>query len=234
MTYRKGRGLCRRGALSDESAVICLPPMNATRFPRAVVDSVNVSDARNPELPFEASIWYHIDEARMAGSTFVSYRSYAFYPIAFFSNLYNLPPPGSRTQELRFAFPYSITGTERYRQPDAGTSSASLPAADSIHTLHFDLQKRFRRTHLAIVADWRLTAPTMKIPRSEYASYTRGAKDVREALDWTIAFHTSSAEETRDAVQSLVQEASRMDNMCFASRHKSCLSSMPMPMKRSG
>jgi hypothetical protein len=157
-------------------------------FKTATFDSVKMSDMRNPEEPFRANVYYHLDSTWTDKSSRYSYGSYANLALDLFVNRESYPHPDARHFPIITLFPFSINGREYYARPTYEFSETIVPEKESLDNKYISCDREFERNTMGAVVRWSIIHKQSNIPLQDYKTFYADINRLKEILQWSVSF----------------------------------------------
>jgi tetratricopeptide (TPR) repeat protein len=155
---------------------------------KANIDSIIISDVRNPEVSFNAIIKYHLDSLWKEGQNMFTFGSHAFLPLAFLANADTRSYSAKRYNDIEGIYLYSTNGSETYVPPSKDLLPIILPSDDSIKNEFFQFNRNFTKKGNSIIVKWTLVNNELYIPKEKYESYVNSFKDLKTIATWNIDY----------------------------------------------
>ena len=159
------------------------------QYKNAMIDSVVVSDVQNPEQPFSANVYFHMDSVWTEKVYRFSYGNNMRIALEFFLNNADFPHPDTRHYSMNLLFPYSLIGVEKYSAPSMEFTKSFLPDNDSLTTPYFHCERKFRKTSVGVTARWVMTQLRTGIPLDAYKEFYTDVAKMKKMLTWSVIFY---------------------------------------------
>jgi tetratricopeptide (TPR) repeat protein/transglutaminase-like putative cysteine protease len=159
-----------------------------TYVEKANIDSINISDVRDPDSPFSATVKYHLDSMWREGQEKFTFGSHASLPLSFLANADNRAFPTKRHNDIAGAYPFTTNGLEQYMPPTNDLLPFIIPLNDSLNNEFFHFNRSFTKEGNIVNAKWTLTYNYLNVPKEKYESFLNNLKNLKEMSTWNINY----------------------------------------------
>jgi hypothetical protein len=191
----RGKGAASDGlkqmfmSMDKEQSYRCFQSLILYQYKNAFVDSVRVSDVQNPEVPFKAVVYCHLDSVWTGKFSRFYYDGNSKLALAFFINEANYPHPDTRHYSMNLVFPFTITGYETFPRPSMSFSETYLPDDDSLEMKYLRCYRKFEKSFSGAEAQWSITQPQTVIALQDYKSFYEDIDRMKNLMHWSIVFY---------------------------------------------
>ncbi len=160
------------------------------QYKKAVFDSLQLSNIQNPEDPFKAVVYFHLDDMWKEKLNRFTYGSNTRLALDFFNNQAQYPHPDTRYNSIHFSFPFSISGVELFARPSFEFSKESIPPDDNFETKFLRFERSFNTISSGISARWKITYKQPNISLKDYKAFYQDIDRMKSISDWAVTFFT--------------------------------------------
>jgi tetratricopeptide (TPR) repeat protein len=156
---------------------------------RSQTISVEISDLKNPELPFKSTVSFEIKDIWKKTMLEFSFASNALPLVSFFTKLQNLPQPENRKNDYVLGVNFKLVDEWLCYPPDKDFRSETLPQDQSIDTPLISFRTRYNREGDFIRARSEFTLKQNYIPKKDYKEFYESIQDVLKKSEWKVVFN---------------------------------------------
>jgi hypothetical protein len=161
-----------------------------TRYPAAHVQMIDLSDLRNPQVSFKATVLFELeykDILEKSQETFF-YSSSGLNLLSLFTKLQNLTPPEDRKNDYILGFKFKLIEEWLCPPPKDDFRPNILPQDESLVTQFFSFRTAYTREGELVRARSEFTLEQNRIRLEEYTEFYEGIQDILNKK-WLIIFN---------------------------------------------